>query len=63
MSGTLRRDAARRKSAESPGRATWRMIRAGVSWALLIAVAAIACAVIVVPAVTGARPFRSEERV
>lgn len=33
------------------------MIRAGASWALLIAVAAIACAVIVVPAVTGARPF------
>lgn len=57
MSGTLRRDAARRKPAESPGRATWRMIRAGVSWALLIAVAAIACAVIVVPAVAGARPF------
>ena len=54
MSGTLRRDAARRKPAESPGRATWRMIRAGVSWALLIAVAAIACAVIVVPAVAGA---------
>lgn len=47
-----------RAAAEAKERVSlWRMLRAGFSWALLIAVAALALVVVVVPAVAGAHPY------
>jgi len=47
----------RSERAERERVSVWRMISGGISWALLIIVAALAIIVIVVPAVTGARPY------
>lgn len=47
----------RRASRASERPSVWRMIWSGISWALLILVAALAVVVVVVPAVTGSHPY------